>query len=634
MWHRRRRLAMRDHLAEASLFNRRALFSLFVIVILGAILLINLHSIQIDQYEDYQTRADGNRIKVLPSPPNRGLIYDRFGRILADNATFYSLEIVPEEVADMDQLLSRVAELIPIEESRLDDFREQVKHQWRKFEAVVLKSQLSEEEASIIAVNQHKLKGAYIEARLKRYYPYGELTTHAVGYVAKINRKDADNLELEGKTARYEGTFDIGKQGLEKYYEDLLHGEVGYQKVEVNNRGRIIRTLSEQAPEPGQDLVLSLDIEMQQVAKDALGENRGAVVVLDTKDNSVLALYSNPSYDPNLFVHGISSKNYKKLLNDTDRPLINRVTQGRYPPASTIKPIMGLLGLHDQMVTTKTRIWDPGYYQIRDIAHKYRDWKKWGHGWVDIYRSIEESCDVYFYDLAVRLGMDRIHEFMSQFGFGQHTGIDIYEESTAILPSREWKYGRYRQPWYAGDTVSIGIGQGYWTVTPLQLAFATSIVANQGLVYEPKMLNATRTKTGELPVPAVDRKPVEGVSEHNWQVIKTAMHGVVDKITGSGHKAFQGAEYESAGKTGTAQVIRIAQNEEYDAEKIAEKYRDNALYVGFAPVDNPRIAVAVVIENVGGGGKNAAPVARIMMDYYFANYPDNPLEAYKNVSNE
>ncbi len=618
----RKRVAIRDHLAEANLFVRRTIAALVVVLILVGSLVNNLYYLQVDKYQDYQTRADGNRIKVQPVAPNRGLIYDRFGRILAENSPFYSLDIVPEEVDDLEKLLAQIHQLIELDQDTVEDFKKDVAQQRRKFKPVTLKSQLTETETAILSVNQHKLGGVYIEARLKRYYPYKDLTTHAIGYVAKINQRDADNLELEGKSANYEGTFDIGKQGVEKYYEELLHGQVGYQEVEVNNRGRPIRTLSQQPPVPGQDLILNLDIDMQQLAKDALGERRGAVVVLDAKNNGVLALYSNPSYDPNMFVHGISSKNYKALLDNKSRPLINRTTQGRYPPASTIKPHLGLLGLEENLITTKTRIWDPGYYQIKGIEHKYRDWKSWGHGWVDIYRAIEESCDVYYYDLAVRLGMDKISDFMTQFGFGELTGIDIYEETSATMPSREWKYGRFRQPWYAGDTVSIGIGQGYWTTTPLQLATSVSVLANEGMHYEPRLLKATQNETGTLPVPPQDRPPIQVKSENNWQIIKTAMQGVVEKPTGSGHKAYSGVEYHAAGKTGTAQVINIAQDEEYDADKIAEKYRDNAMFVGFAPVDNPQIAVAVVIENVGGGGKNAAPVARTMMDYYFANYQE------------
>ncbi|WAJ70622.1 penicillin-binding protein 2 [Catenovulum adriaticum] len=618
----RRRVAIRDHLAEANLFARRAIVAIVVVIILIASLINNLYYLQVDKYQDYQTRADGNRIKVQPVAPNRGLIYDRFGRILAENSPFYSLDIVPEEVDDLDHLLAQIGELIELTDDSIEDFKKNVNQQRRKFKPVTLKSKLSEQDTAVLSVHQHKLEGAYIEARLKRHYPYKDLTTHALGYVAKINQRDADNLELEGKSANYEGTYDIGKLGVEKYYESILHGEVGYQEVEVNNRGRPIRTLSQQPPVPGQDLILNLDIDMQQLAKDSLGDRRGAIVVLDAKDNGILALYSNPSYDPNLFVHGISSKNYKALLDNKSRPLINRTTQGRYPPASTIKPHIGLLGLEEDLITTKTRVWDPGYYQIKGIAHKYRDWKTWGHGWVDIYRAIEESCDVYYYDLAIRLGMDKISDFMTQFGFGELTGVDIYEETSATMPSREWKYGRFRQPWYAGDTISIGIGQGYWTSTPLQLATGVSVLANEGQHFEPKLLKATQSLTGTLPVPAQDRPPVQMKDPDNWQIIKTAMQNVVEKNTGTGHRAFEDVHYHAAGKTGTAQVIGIAQDEKYDAEKIAEKYRDNALFVGFAPVADPDIVVAVVIENVGGGSKYAAPVARRMMDYYFENYQE------------
>lgn len=615
----RRRVAIRDHLAEANLFARRVVVALVIVLILSFILLSNLYSIQVNKFKDYQTRADGNRIKILPVSPNRGLIYDRHGRILAENVSVFSLEIIPEEVTDLDKLLTRLKSLIEIDDEQVEEFSKQIRQQRRKFKAVTLISRLTEEQAAILSVNQHKLVGAYVEARLKRSYPYKDLATHAIGYVQKMNQRDADRIEAEGNRANYQGTFDIGKLGLEKFYESQLHGIVGHQEVEVNSRGRPIRTLSELPPEPGQDLILNLDIEMQKVAQQALGENKGAVIVLDGKTNGVMTMYSNPSYDPNDFVHGISHKKYNALLNRR-RPLVNRATTGLYRPASTVKPHVGLLGLEENLITTKTRIWDPGYYQIRDLEHKFRDWKKWGHGWVDIFKAIEESCDVYYYDLAVRLGMDKISEFMHQFGFGELTGIDIHEEKSAVLPSRGWKRARFRQPWYAGDTVNVGIGQGYWETTPLQLAVATSILANNGEFFEPKLVKATRTKNEEIELPVIDKPSVQFKNPENLKIIKQAMRGVVAKPTGSGYKAFLDAEYKAAGKTGTSQLIGIAQDEEYEAENLAKEHRDNALYVGYAPLEKPEIVVVVVMENVGGGGKNAAPVARQMMDYYFQNY--------------
>ncbi len=622
MWIKRR-VAIRDHSAEANLFARRTIIALAGVLALIILLLSNLYHLQVDKHKDYQTRADGNRIKVRPVPPNRGLIYDRNGILLAKNTPIYSLEVVPEDAGDIDELLERIKPIVSISDDQLKSFNKSLKqNRRRRFNPVTLRSKLSEEEAARFSVNQHLFDGVYIEAFLKRNYPYKDTLTHAMGYVARINQRDAKKIEFEGQKANYAATRNIGKLGLERYYQDDLHGTVGYRKVEVNNRGRVLRELDTTAPTPGTNLHLHLDIELQKAAQAALKGKRGAIVVLDAKDNGILAFYSNPSYDPNLFVHGISSKAYGALLNSKDRPLINRVTQGQYPPASTIKPHIALLGLDENIVTEQTRIWDPGFFEIRGVDHKYRDWKRWGHEWVDVHKAIEQSCDTYFYDLALKLGVDKISQRMVQFGFGESTGVDIYEETNAILPSREWKRGRWRQPWYAGDTVSIGIGQGYWTATPLQIALSTSVLANKGEFFEPKLVKSKQLpgETEIVDVPAQDRPPVQQKTLSHWDVIHKSMYNTVKKGTAS--RAFKDHLYKAAGKTGTAQLVAIKQGERYDAKKLSERHRDNALFVGFAPFDSPEMVVAVVVENTGGGSSVAAPIARLMMDQFFIDRPE------------
>jgi len=446
----KRRPTIRDHSAEANLFARRAFVGFIFILVLVAILLSNLYKIQVDDHQDYQTRSNDNRIKVIPIAPNRGLIYDRNGVLLAENKPVYNLEVIPEEVDDLTASLKSISKIIEITEQQQADFLDDIKHT-RRFKSQVLKARLNENEVAMFSVNQHKFPGFSIEARLARYYPFGDTLTHALGYVAKLNRKELNKLEQQDEATNYRATHDIGKLGIEKYYEPLLHGQVGSQRVEVNNRGRIIRTLSMDPPQAGDDLVLTLDIGLQQIAQHALKDMRGAIVVMDAKDGGVLALYSNPSYDPNLFVHGISSKDYKALLNP-DRPLINRTTQGRYAPASTVKPHMAILALEENIVQETTSMWDPGFFQIPNVDHRWRDWRRWGHGHVDVYKAIEESCDTYFYDAAYRMGITKISNFMARFGFGELSGIDIHEETTAILPSKEWKEARFKESWWPGDS--------------------------------------------------------------------------------------------------------------------------------------------------------------------------------------
>lgn len=623
-----RRIIIRNHSAEANLFARRTFIAFVGVLLLLLILFSNVYSLQVDSFEKYQTRSNSNRIKLLPVAPNRGLIYDRNGIILADNKPVYSLAVIPEEVDHLESNIQEISKLLDISADRQARFFKAAKGK-RRFKQIELQPRLSEQQVALFSVNQHKFPGVFVDARLKRYYPFSELTTHNLGYVARINRKDANKLEREGKFENYAATHGIGKLGIEKYYEDLLHGTIGHQEVEINNQGRIIRTLNYTPPVQGKDLTLTLDIELQMIAKRALSGKRGAVVAMNPKTGGILAMYSNPSYDGNLFVHGISSKNYKKLLHSKDLPLINRSVQG-YPPASTVKPFLALTGLEEQVITGSTKIWDPGWYQLEGLPNKYRDWKKWGHGWVNLTKAIEQSCNIYFFDLAFKLGITKISNMMEKFGFGDYTGVDIHEESKAIMPSVAWKRGRYNKSWYTGETLSVGIGQSYWTVTPLQLTQAVTTLVNHGERKVPHFLKATKEITIDAEgmsqstleeVIYEEQAPLVLKQKKNWDIVLKAMHSTVQKLGATAYAPFKGSKYDAAGKTGSAQVARIKQNEKYDANTTQENKRDNAMFIAFAPFKDPEIVVAVAIENVakGGGGTNAGPVARQIMDQYFGN---------------
>ena len=623
-----RRVIIRNQSAEANLFARRTFFTLVGVLILLLILFSNIYSLQVESFEKYQTRSNSNRIKLLPVAPNRGLIYDRNGVILADNKPVYSLAVIPEQTNNLNESIAKVSELLEISADRQTKFLKSVKRK-RRFKQIELHPRLSEQQVALFSVNQHKYPGIFVDARLKRHYPFGKLTTHNLGYVARINRKDANKLELEGKSENYAATHGIGKLGIEKYYEDVLHGDIGHQEVEINSQGRIIRTLDYTPPTPGKDLTLTLDIELQMIAKRALSGKRGAVVAMDPRTGGILAMYSNPGYDGNLFVHGISTKNWNKIRNSKDLPLINRAVQG-YPPASTVKPFLALTGLEEQVITPDTKIWDPGWYQLDGLPQKYRDWKKWGHGWVDLNRAIEQSCNIYFFDLAFKLGITKISTMMERFGFGDFTGIDIHEESKAIMPSVEWKRGRYNQSWYTGETLSVGIGQSFWTVTPLQLTQALTTLVNRGERKVPHLLKATKTNTVNQEgqnqdnlenVIYEEQAPLVLKDSNNWDLVLNAMHRTVQVTGATAHSAFKGSRYDAAGKTGSAQVARIKQDEKYDAKTTQESKRDNAMFIAFAPFNAPEIVVAVAIENVskGGGGTNAGPVARQIMDQYFGS---------------
>ncbi|MBY7943841.1 penicillin-binding protein 2 [Vibrio fluvialis] len=614
----RKRSPIRDYLAEARLFRNRAVVSFVGIVLMMGILVANLYNIQVNQYQDYKTRSNDNRIKVVPIAPNRGLIYDRNGVLLAENRPVFSLEIIPEKVKNMDETIARLQQILTITPEQIAAF-EKERRQTRRFNSVPLLTQLTEEEVAKFSVQQYKYPGVSVSANLKRYYPYGEVLTHVIGYVSRINDRDIERLVREGKEANYQATRDIGKLGIERYYEDLLHGEAGYQEVEVNSRGRVIRTLKYVPPTPGKDIVLNLDIKLQLYVHSLFNGRRGSAVVLDPKDNGVLAMVSSPSYDPNAFVHGISGKEYSELLNDKDRPLVNRTTLGIYPPGSTVKPFIAVSALEEGVITPNTTRNDPGYWRIPNSKTRpFRDWLRWGHGKVDIIKALEESVDTFFYQIAYDMGIDRLSDWMMKFGFGDYTGIDITEESKANMPTRDWKMARHRTPWYQGDTIPVGIGQGYWTATPMQLAKATSVLVHHGKVIAPHLLRSTINNGEELSTQKeteyVTYPPITGVPDKYWNMAIEGMYLVNHGKRGTARRAFQGLQYKSAGKSGTAQVFGLAEGQEYNADELAEHLRDHALFTGFAPVDDPKVIVTIVLENAGGGSSNGAPVVRQIFD--------------------
>jgi penicillin-binding protein 2 len=605
---------IKDHFRETRLFTTRAVAALIITIILMLILLGRLVNLQILEHDAYKVLSDRNRINIRPITPTRGLIYDRNGVLLAQNLPSFSLDIIPEQIEDMDSTIKQLAELITISVDDIKAFKTRLKRTSRRHKPVSLRSHLNEEEVARFAVNRHRFTGVDTVARLYRHYPLGSLGAHALGYVGRINERELQQID----PTNYEGTDYIGKTGLEKFYEDLLHGEVGIEQVETNAQGRTLRALGNTPPIPGLNLHLSLDIELQRIAENAFGKDNGALVAIDPINGDVLALVSMPTFDPNLFVGGINSKTYKALQDSRSQPLFNRALRGRYPPGSTVKPFFGLAGLEYGLIKPGVRTICPGWYMLDGDDRKYRDWKKQGHGSVDLTQALVQSCDVYFYDLALTLGIDRLSQFMEPFGFNDLTGIDTSGELIGLMPSREWKRKNRHEPWYPGETLITGIGQGFSLTTPLQLASATAALSRYGQQLRPRMVAATEDPDSNERVwlPAAPNIAVPIVNQSNWEYIIRAMTKVVHSPRGTARRISQGAKYKIAGKTGTAQVFGIKQDEEYVAEDIDKHLRDHALFIGFAPVENPRIAVAVVVENGGSGGAVAAPIARKIMDHY------------------
>ncbi len=615
-------LALKDHSGESRIYFVRAALGFGLLLLLTLFLVARLFYLQIIQHDLFTTLSDKNRIQVQSLSPIRGLVYDRHGDLIADNVPTFNLTITIERVIDLDQTLASLSGLVELSAEDISRFRKRQKRRQRPFESVPILFELSQSEIARISVNLYSLPGVEIEAKLVRHYPKGNLMAHAVGSVRRINEDDARRLD----PVAYSGTDHIGKIGIERFYENDLLGKVGYQRVETNARGKVMKVLDSVLPVPGKDLVLHLDSALQQAASDALGDRRGAVVAIDPKTGGILALVSKPGYDPNLFVTGIDFASYAELRDSINFPLFNRALQGQYEPGSTIKPLLALAGLVTGITNPEYTIKDPGYFKLPRSKRLYRDWN-WtkegygGHGIVNLQKAIYRSCNVYFYKLAVALGIDRIHEYLNLFGFGRNTALDLPEAHHGLLPSRQWKEANRGLPWYPGDTVNIGIGQGDMLVTPLQMATAVTVIANRGKWVAPRML----MKGSELVNQHLDRTPedIDLVPSHVWDLIITSMEMVVHRGNqgyGENGTAWayigRGIPYRMAGKSGTAQVVGIKQGEEYNEEELEERQRKHAWFIAFAPVDDPKIALAVLLENGGGGSSQAAPVAREVIDHY------------------
>lgn len=575
--------------------------------------------LQVYKHNDYAAQAEDNRISIVPLVPNRGLIVDRNGIVLARNFSAYTLEITPSKInGDLDAVIDALAELIDIQSKDRKRFKKLLEES-KNFESTPIRTRLSDEEVARFTAQRYRFPGVEIQARLFRQYPLGTVASHVIGYIGRVSQKDADRIDASDDAANYSGTEYIGKEGLEKSYEKQLHGTTGNEEVEISAGGRAVRTLSRTSANPGNNLILSIDIELQKIIEEAFGDRRGALVAIEPASGDVLAYVSKPTYDPNLFVEGIDQQSWDDLNNSPDRPLVNRPLSGTYSPGSTYKPFMALAALELGKRTPAMTIFDPGYFMFG--GHRFNDDKQGGHGTIDMYRSIVISCDTYYYILANDLGVDAIHDFMKPFGFGQLTGIDLDNERRGLLPSVAWKRETYKTPaqqkWYAGETISLGIGQGYNSFTPLQIAHAVATLANNGVVMKPHLVKSIENGVTRERMPTVASESMRiPLRQENVDVIKNAMAGVPRDPQGTAARIFVNAGYESAGKTGTAQVVAIKKNEKYDAKRVSERLRDNALYIAFAPVDKPRIAIAIVVENGGFGAAAAAPIVRKALDYY------------------
>lgn len=598
------------------------------------VLLSKLAHLQIFSYGYYNTKSNNNRIEIIPIPPNRGIIYDRNGVALATNNTIYQLNIIPDKIRNLNEQLEQLKSIVNLTDEDIENFQKE-RLNYKSHRAVPLKYNLTQEEIAHFVVNQHLYPYVTITGTQHRYYPYGSALTHVLGYVSKINGQDKIRLEEQNKITEYVGTNNIGKIGIERFYEDLLHGQPGYEEVEVNNRGRIVRLLNHHDPEAGEDVYLTIDLKLQLYIQKLLEGRRAAVVALDPNNGEVLALVSSPSYDPNLFVDGISSTKYKELLNDPKKPLFNRTMLGSYPPASTVKPFLAVSALSEGVITPKTVVYDPGYWQLPGTTKRFRDWMRWGHGKVDTTKSIEESVDTFYYQVAYDLGIDRINYWMKKFGYGERSGIDLSpnEETRAVLPNRDWKKSRYKQSWLQGDTIPVGIGQGYWTATPLQMAKALTILVNEGVVYTPHLLLKKKSDVLDTalpkqnkPLPIEDSSLVNLISKNNWQIAKQGMYRVMFGSRGTARKVYADAQYKAAGKSGTAQVYGLKNDEIYNADSIPEHLRDHALFIAYAPFDKPKIVLAIVLENGGGGSTNGGAVAKHILDYYLLGIESTNLE--------
>lgn len=621
-----RRVRIKDEALEQRIFLQRALLAAGAVAALLLLISGRAFWLQVLQHGHYVELSQGNRARIEPLPPNRGILYDRAGRVVAENTPAYQLEIVRERAGDLDATLARLGRFGLLEPEDAARVRQLVLSR-RAFEAVPVVLQLDDEKIARYAVHRHELPGVFLETRMARHYPYGTVGAHALGYVGTISEEDLGRIDRE----RYFGTGVIGKTGIERAYEDDLLGTGGHREVLVNAEGRPVEGLArakgeleQRDPQAGRDLRLTIDIELQRIAEEAMAGRRGGVVAIDPWTGDVLVFASLPSFDPNGFARGISRADYLALTENPDQPLFNRVLRGTYPPGSTIKPVMALAGLEYEVVDPHDHIYCAGSFSLPNSRHRFRDWKREGHGTVDMEGAVMQSCDVYFYRLASTLGIERIHDAMSRMGFGQPTGIDIGGERGGIMPSPQWKKGafarREQQVWFPGETVIVGIGQGYWTATLLQLAKSTTILATRGRHFRPRLVRAlVDPATGAVEDrPPQELPPIELRRAENWETIVGAMVAVTSGPRGTAARAARGARYSIAGKTGTAQVFSVGQTERYNEKEVAERLRDHALFVAFAPADDPKLVIAVLVENGGAGSAVAAPIARAVFDAYLA----------------
>jgi penicillin-binding protein 2 len=605
---------IKDNYTEKRLVNARLFILVFFVTCIIIILASRLIYLQLYEYKRYSTLSKKNQMSIIPIPPPRGIIVDRNGEILAENRSVYAIEVIPERVNNLKISFAQLKQIIPsLTDDDVENFYRAQKHN-RAFDPVPLKLKLTEQEVASFAVNQYRFPGFSIKARLMRHYPFKQSMAHIVGYVGRINTKELNDVNK----SNYLATNFIGKVGIEKFYENLLHGKVGYEQVETDASGRSVRTLEKKPPESGKKLYLTIDAQLQTAAYNALGSNRGSVVLLSPQNGEVLAMVSKPSYDPNLFVRGISHKQYQMISNQKENPLYNRAIRGLYPPASTIKPFIGLGGLDQSIINQTFKIFDPGWYKLSNVAHIYRDWKRYGHGRINFDRAITVSCDTYFYHLAYLMGIRRIEDILSQFGFGHMTNIDLGEELGGLLPNKAWKITHKNTPWYIGDTLITGIGQGFMLATPLQLATATAAMATHGRRYRPHLLQhsvSSESKTIQLKKIQEDY-PIVLKNNQNWEIVTNAMKNVIKSKEGTGFRFGRNSSYTIAAKTGTAQVVSARQYEFTKYNDIPELLRDHSLFIGFAPVEKPKVAIAVLVEN----DYIASNIARKVMDAYFTKY--------------
>jgi len=603
---------LRDPQRELLHFRRRLLIAGAMVIVAFGGLLGRFVYLQLFQHQHYQTLAESNRIAIVPIVPNRGVMTDRNGVVLAQSYSAYTLEVMPSRVKNLDETIDGLATIVEVQARDRKRFKRLLEES-KNFESLPLRTRLSDEEVARFAVNRYRFPGVEIKARLFRQYPFGEVASHVTGYISRINDKDVERIDSWNETANYKGSDYIGKVGVELAYERELHGTTGWEEVEVDAGGRAVRTLSRTPPISGNNLKLALDIRLQQAAEAAFGDRRGALVAIEPATGDVLAFVSKPGFDPNLFVDGIDPANWELLNDSPDKPLLNRPLRGAYPPGSSIKPYLALAALSSGKRTAAQTIFDPGFYQIAGAAHRFRDDKPGGHGYVDMFKSIVVSCDTYYYMLAGETDIDDTHAFLSQFGFGRKTGIDIEGELLGVLPSRAWKRERFKDKWYLGDSISAGIGQGYNAFTPIQQAQAIAIIANDGVALAPHLVKSVENvKDGTVRQIALQPTQALHVKPEHLAVIKNALVGVPRE--GTSAQAFVGTKYVSAGKTGTSQVYSL-KGEKY-SKQVDERLRDHAWYIAYAPADQPRIAIAVLVENCGFGAQAAAPIARAIFDYY------------------